>query len=122
VHKRDQIILLPPSLCHEAALPKDFTKDAFKMRELHNFKISNPDERAQRIGNLMDVLGKNEVYSNWNIKAAPNMAQVRGKKLYPAKLKNDRNFDDYVRGKVKLEDPIELKYNTWALLYPANCF
>jgi len=27
-------VFLPAELCHEASLPKDFTRDAYKMREI----------------------------------------------------------------------------------------
>lgn len=59
VNIRDDTILLPPSLCHEAALPTDFVKDANKMRALHKYKISDPAQRAERIGSLMDRLAIN---------------------------------------------------------------
>jgi hypothetical protein len=49
VHKNNQTIYLPASQCHETALPDDFTKDAFKMRNLATYKISNPTDRADRI-------------------------------------------------------------------------
>jgi hypothetical protein len=34
VNKRDGLLYLPTSLCHEASLPKDFTKDARAMKDL----------------------------------------------------------------------------------------
>jgi hypothetical protein len=35
-------IYLPVSLCHEASLPEDFTKDTFKMANLQKSKITHP--------------------------------------------------------------------------------
>jgi len=46
IKKRDHYIYLPTSLCYEASLPKDFTKDVFKVRKLQNFKINKPNERV----------------------------------------------------------------------------
>lgn len=54
VHVRDQTNYLVPELCHEASLPKNFTKDSRKMKDLQDFKISNPDERFNRINSLIE--------------------------------------------------------------------
>ncbi len=43
VNVRDEQIFLPPSLCYEASLPKDFTRDSRKMKALQDYKLSNPD-------------------------------------------------------------------------------
>jgi len=42
-------------LCHEAALPDNFTKDARKMRDIDEYKIKSPNERFERI---LDVVNR----------------------------------------------------------------
>ena len=42
VNKKDQTLYFPVELCNIATLPADFTRDARKMRDLQNYKISNP--------------------------------------------------------------------------------
>lgn len=50
----DRRIYLPPEFCHEASLPKDFTKDARKMRDIDGFKIKNPQDRYRRTCELVN--------------------------------------------------------------------
>jgi hypothetical protein len=60
VHKRDQKIYLPTQYCYEARLPEDFTKDGFLMRTLRDYKISNPNDRYERILKLMNKMGSTQ--------------------------------------------------------------
>jgi len=46
---RDQVNYLPTSLCRIASLPKNFTKDTRKMKDLQGYKLNNPDQRYKRI-------------------------------------------------------------------------
>lgn len=43
--QRGQDIFIVPSRCHEASLPKDFAKDANKMRNLRKYMINEPNDR-----------------------------------------------------------------------------
>ena len=52
VNYKDQVIYLPPSLCYRASLPDDFTKDSKKMKDIAGERISNPQERYDRIQSL----------------------------------------------------------------------
>lgn len=45
VRYNDEEIYLPAELCHEASLPKDFTKDVNKMRDIQGYKITSAEER-----------------------------------------------------------------------------
>lgn len=56
VNKGEEVLYLPTSLCNEASLPKDFTKDARKMRELQDFKIQHPEDRFERISQFLNKL------------------------------------------------------------------
>jgi hypothetical protein len=49
VNIKDERIYLPTSLCHEASLPADFTRDTRKMRDIDKYKIKDPSERYDRI-------------------------------------------------------------------------
>ena len=67
VHKPKGNIVLPVSLCNSASLPEDFTRDARKMRELSEYKISHPDQRFNRISDFMLKLQKNEEFKQWGL-------------------------------------------------------
>jgi len=74
VHRYDGNIYLPSELCHEASLPANFTKDARAMREIRNYKISNPTDRVKRLEKLIEVLQtENQVLKEWNVNLVPNM-------------------------------------------------
>jgi len=49
VNIKEDRIYLPASLCHEASLPADFTRDTRKMRDIDKYKIKDPTERFDRI-------------------------------------------------------------------------
>lgn len=63
--QRDQPVYLIPSRCHEASLPKNFTADANKMRDLRAEMITEPSHRYQRIGTLIESFTKAEFLSEW---------------------------------------------------------
>ena len=46
-------IYLPSCLCNKASLDKSFTTNPFNMRTLRSFKISDPEERYNRINQFM---------------------------------------------------------------------
>jgi hypothetical protein len=45
VNFRNEFFYLPTELCHEAALPDNFTADARKMRDLDQYKLKSPTVR-----------------------------------------------------------------------------
>lgn len=73
VNKNDQTLYFPVSLCNVASLPQDFTKDARKMRDLQKYKISNPNDRFDRISKLLSRLVMNEVFEEWGLRVQQNM-------------------------------------------------
>ena len=62
----------------------------------------------------------------WGIKINPELAAVRGKILFPAQIVDNSNqileFTDYEQRKVEHNQPINLKKETWALVYCNNDF
>lgn len=60
VNYHDETIYLPTELCHEASLPKDFTKDVNKMRDIQQYKITSAEERKQKILKLVAKFLKDE--------------------------------------------------------------
>lgn len=121
INKRDQTLYLPVSLCNVASLPKDFTKDARKMRDLHTYKISGPNERFERIQKLLGKLGDSDVFDEWSLKVNQNMTQVNAKKLYPAKVLDEKNnsvpFEAYSGGQIKHTQPLQMRKDRWAMIY-----
>ena len=63
--QRGEDVYLVPSRCHEASLPKGFTKDANKMRDLRSEMITEPRDRYDRINNLIESFAKANVLSKW---------------------------------------------------------
>ena len=126
VNVRDQVICLPPELCHEASLPENFTKDTFKMRDLQNYKISNPQQRVERISLALNHLQSNEIFEENKFRIEANMAKIKGKVLYPAKVLDDRqravDWRDYEQGKIRHAQPIDMTGERWAMVYSAFDF
>ena len=86
VNFRDEKIFLPTSLCFEAALPDDFTKDKQKMRDLDQYKVKNPGERFDRIETLKNRLMNNEEFTLFKLALNPRMAEIQGQVLHPPML------------------------------------
>lgn len=63
--QRGQAVYIIPSRCHEASLPKDFTKDANKMRDLRGEMITEPLQRYNRIGTLIESFSKSGFLGEW---------------------------------------------------------
>ena len=91
--------VLPSSLCNEASLPKDFTKDAQKMRNLQNYKVMNPRDRYQRIYDIIQKIKENPIFKEWDVNLHSEFANVRAKQLNHPEVYNQYNtlssFDDY---------------------------
>ena len=86
VRKRDQDIYLPTSLCHQASLPKDFTSNAQKMRNLQECKINKPDERVERIERLLEKIKDNKVFNAWKLSIQDTFANLKGIVLHPPEV------------------------------------
>ena len=76
---RDQVNYLPTTLCRIATLPKNFTKDAFKMKKLQGCKLNNPDQRYVRINKLVATFQQTQVLDQFGMKINPNFANVKAK-------------------------------------------
>jgi len=57
-------VYLPTQLCHEASLPKDFTKDLQKMRDLQPYKITSAEERRKKILKLISKFMVEETFQS----------------------------------------------------------
>jgi hypothetical protein len=121
VNQRDGYIYLPTSLCHEASLPKDFTKDVRRVRNLQGCKIANPDDRFNRISGLINKLKDNDEFVKWNLKVQDNFTTIKGSVLYPPKIfqadGQDTDWLTYEKGNIKHSEPIKLLNKKWLLCY-----
>ena len=125
VHERDQVIYLIPSLCNQASLPKNFTSDSRKMKDLQDYKLSNPNQRYDRINTLIERIQQTDVLDQWGLKINPRFANIRAKQLPNAKIQyNNKQYDweAYEKKTVKHAQPIELKREAWALVYGQRDF
>jgi hypothetical protein len=71
VNKREgERTYLPSEICHDASLPKDFTKDAFKMRQIQPYKIQLADNRMKKILKLVAEFGLTDrikIFREWEM-------------------------------------------------------
>jgi hypothetical protein len=61
-------VYLPTELCHEAALPDNFTSDSGKMKDLQKYKISNPTDRFKRIATVLSRICNMPEFAKFEIK------------------------------------------------------
>jgi hypothetical protein len=82
---------------------------------------------------LLEQIYSNDVFDEWGLKITQNMAQVKAKKLFPAKVLDDRgnavDFKEYSDGRVRHTQPIQMGRERWAMIYSpfdfdltTNCF
>ena len=74
-------IYLPTELCHSASLPENFTKDAFKMRDLQKYRITSAEKRKEKIIKLISKFINDEVLEVFGFNVEHNMADIKGKRL-----------------------------------------
>lgn len=74
LQQRGEDIFLVPSRCFEASLPKDFTKDAGKMRDLRTYMITEPGHRYERISEMVEQFTKAQYLDDWKLGMNPNFA------------------------------------------------
>lgn len=124
--KRDNKAFLPASICYEASLPKNFTKDSRAMKDLQGYKMTDPEDRYSRIARLIPKFEKSHIFDEWGIKINQNFAQVKVKQLYhPMVLDNknqQRNWEDYGNRKIPHSQPLNLDTERWALVYGKRDF
>jgi hypothetical protein len=56
VNFRDKRLFFPPECCRDASLPENFTSDSRKMKDLQDFKISDPNKRMERVIKVINKL------------------------------------------------------------------
>jgi len=116
-------VYLPPELCHEAALPDNFTSDARKMRDIDEYKIKSPNERFTRIIDVLNNIFNAPEFNQYSILLQPQMHKVVGKVLVPPRLateKGQASWDDYAFRKIKHIDPVQLNEEKWTLVYSSD--
>lgn len=68
VNFKDTRVYLPTELCHEASLPDNFTSDSRKMKDLQEYKISNPTDRFERIATVLSRISNMPEFAQFEIK------------------------------------------------------
>jgi hypothetical protein len=82
-----------PSRCHEASLPKDFSRDANMMRNLRQHMITEPRDRYERTQILIENFTKADILKEWNAKVSENFTQIKAKQLYHPKVLDPRDSE-----------------------------
>lgn len=66
------------------------------------------------------------MYSTWNLKIQENYSQIKGKRLNPPKVYDERNnkvdFEAYEKGTIKHTQPITLRGGQWTMVYSSYDF
>ena len=96
-------IYLPTELCHVANLPKSFTKDRSKMRDLQKYKIMNAQMRRDKIAYIHNAfVNEASKMKTRGVYLEKELMNLKGKKLHPPKLMdpgsdcgNLRSFQDF---------------------------
>ena len=68
VNFKDTRVYLPTELCHEASLPENFTSDSRKMKDLQEYKISNPTDRFDRLAKVTTRITPMPEFAQFDIK------------------------------------------------------
>jgi len=68
VNFKDTRIYLPTELCHDCALPDNFTTDSKKMRDIDEYKIKNPVDRFDRISKVLSRISNQKEFAEFDIK------------------------------------------------------
>ena len=106
-------IYLPTQLCHEASLPKNFTKDQRKMRDLQQYKINDPNQRKRKILNLVSKFADDATFRSWGIQMEQNLMNINGKKLREPSIVDPasgqpKQFREFVNRGVKHLQPLKV--------------
>jgi hypothetical protein len=68
VNFKDTRVYLPTELCHDCALPDNFTTDSRKMRDIEEHKIKNPVDRFDRISKVLSRISNQKEFAEFDIK------------------------------------------------------
>ena len=68
VNFKDTRVYLPTELCHDCALPENFTSDSRKMRDIDSCKIKDPVERFERIAKVLTRISNEKEFAEFDIK------------------------------------------------------
>ncbi len=124
--QRGQSVYLIPSRCHEASLPKNFTRDANKMRSIREEMITDPTHRYERIGSLVETFSKANFLEEWQVKINQAFATVKAKQLFHCKVidpkGNTANWEAYEGKRFPHTQPLHLINGQWAVVYNARDF
>lgn len=120
---KDTRVYLPTELCHEAALPENFTSDSRKMKDLQDYKISGPTERFERLAKVLSRIVNMSEFAQFEIKLKTQEHIAQGKVLHPPSLRTEKgrsSWEDYTGRRVKHADPANLQKEKWVLMYGAE--
>ena len=83
--------------------------------------ITEPRDRFERINNLIVDLQRADKFKEWQIEVDNNFAKINAKALRKAKVLdpngNERQWFEYEGKKFQHTEPIQLKKNSWAIVY-----
>jgi hypothetical protein len=69
------------------------------MRDIRREMITEPGQRYERIGSLIESFSKANFLSDWQMKVNNAFAQIRAKQLFHAKVidprNNERSWEEY---------------------------
>lgn len=123
VNFRDKRLFFPTELCREASLPDDFTQDSRKMKDLQDFKISDPNKRFQRICDVINKLLTAGEFAKFEIELKAEEHKAVGYVHQPPMLdsaKGTTTWDAYTQRKIPHAQPSNLGNEKWTVIYSEN--
>ena len=90
------------------------------MKDLQEFKISNPTERFERIATVLNRICNMPEFAQFEIQLKTAEHTIQGKVLYPPSLVTERgkaSWEDYTGRRCKHAEPANLQKETWCLMY-----
>ena len=82
------------------------------MRDLQQYKISNPDQRKKKILSLVSKFADDATFRTWGIQMEQNLLGINGSKLRepsindPNRPGQQKSFNDFVNRKVNHFKPL----------------
>ena len=112
--KKGDSIYLPTQLCHEASLPKDFTKDFRKAQDIQPYKITSADKRLAKIMKIVRDFQNDSQFEKWGIEMSQEPINITGEKLHEPVLDHSgrrATFRDFTDRKIQHMQPLKMQNN-----------
>jgi hypothetical protein len=102
-------------------LPKNFTANKGKMRDLQEYKLVTAQKRLERINKMIAMFQDDKTLDEWGVEINSQMTKIDGKKLIPPKILDQNNryvdFKQFQDRKAQTTQPLKFGKQEWAIIY-----